>query len=82
MLLTELYHASRGRLMMWGSLLLLVNLGTVVLAIVLQSHRALSRCSAALVEIESTSYRKVRSIHHGFYAACPAPLFGISSQPN
>lgn len=58
------------------------KLDRLVLAIVLQSHRALSRCSAALVEIESTSYRKVRSIHHGFYAACPAPLFGISSQPN
>lgn len=34
------------------------KLDRLVLAVVLQSHRALSRCSAVLVEIESTSYRK------------------------
>ena len=45
------------------------KLDRLVLAVVLQSHRALSRCSAVLVEIESTSYRKVRSGHHGFSAA-------------
>ena len=50
------------------------KLDRLVLAVVLQSHRALSRCSAVLVEIESTSYRKVRSMckHRGLYAACPA----------
>ena len=41
------------------------KLDRLVLAVVLQSHRALSRCSAVLVEIESTSYRKVRSRCHG-----------------
>lgn len=54
------------------------KLDRLVLAVVLQSHRALSRCSAVLVEIESTSHRKVRSRHQGFYAACPARhYFGI-----
>ena len=36
MLLTELEDASQGKLVLWGVLLLLVNLGTVLLAIFLQ----------------------------------------------
>ena len=52
MLLTELYHASRGRLMMWGSVLLLVNLGTVVLAIVLQISEANRQAVLQLMLLE------------------------------
>ena len=36
MLLTELEDASQGKLVLWGVLLLVVNLGTVLLAIFLQ----------------------------------------------
>ena len=36
MLLTELEAASQGKLVLWGVLLLVVNLGTVLLAIFLQ----------------------------------------------
>ena len=52
MLLTELYEAPDPKVALWGTLLLLINLGTVVLAVVLQIAEANRKTVVQLMLLE------------------------------
>ena len=77
MLLTELEDASQGKLVLWGVLLLLVNLGTVLLAIFLQVTESNRQIVLQLVRLLShalSTLLMTRASHRCFSSAKSATL--------
>ena len=58
MLLTELEDASQSKLVLWGVLLLIINLGTVLLAIWLQVTESNRQIVLQLVRLSRTAWRR------------------------
>ena len=67
MLLTELYYARQQKIVIWGVLLLLVNLVTVTLAIALQISESSRQTIIHLMLLEVRARRRART--HAFSKA-------------